>query len=143
MQGLSGLASSVWCGVDNTFITLKHDGSVEALGFNNFGQLGSGNQTDSRLPVRFGKSLQGIKEITGGQTTTCLVSAQDQIMCVGSNALHQLGSGESPQALKYTLDLVQVINLPVTEASTSSPTTTSTGTTINASLILILLCFLT
>jgi prepilin-type N-terminal cleavage/methylation domain-containing protein len=84
------------------------DNNVYCWGFNAMGQLGSGNTTDSKIPV---KLLSG--EIPGGTTLTsleagwyftCGIGSNDLTYCWGDNSYQEIGnssvsSGTSPMAV--------------------------------------------
>ena len=71
---------------------LSQDGLMYCWGNNNAGQLGTGNATDSAVPVQVKGALLGktITDIGGTSNTTCAV-AGGKFYCWGQNNLGQVG----------------------------------------------------
>jgi alpha-tubulin suppressor-like RCC1 family protein len=78
---------------------LSEDGTVRCWGFNFFGQLGDGTQSDQQTPVSV-TGLTGAVAITGGDLYTCALQADGTARCWGTNSEGQLGVGsQSPFSL--------------------------------------------
>ncbi len=74
------------------------DGSVACWGQNSSGQLGTGNNTRSNLPVMVdGGALTGqsVTQIAVGFAHTCALIADGSVACWGENGDGQLGTGNS------------------------------------------------
>lgn len=67
-------------------------GEVWCWGYNQFGQLGNGGETDRAVPVRVA-GLTGVTRIAVGDYHTCAAAA-NSIKCWGSNLYGQLGTGD-------------------------------------------------
>lgn len=67
-------------------------GEVWCWGYNQFGQLGNGGDTDRAVPVRVA-GLSGVTRIAAGDYHTCAVAA-NSLSCWGSNLYGQLGTGD-------------------------------------------------
>lgn len=70
--------------------------SAYCSGYNNSGPFGTGNTTNTTIPVQFGSSLgKGFSQISGGSDHNCALSVEQTIYCSGSNASGQFGNGAS------------------------------------------------
>jgi alpha-tubulin suppressor-like RCC1 family protein len=77
---------------ENHSLALKADGTVYAWGYNYYGQLGTGNTTDSALPVKI-SALTNIIRIGAGANHSLAVSADGKAYTWGDNSYGQLGDG--------------------------------------------------
>ncbi|MBK5284355.1 MAG: hypothetical protein JJE25_03045, partial [Bacteroidia bacterium] len=68
------------------------DSTVRAWGYNNDGQLGNGNNTDSNLPVQV-SALSGITAIAGGSSHSLALKNDGTVRAWGRNDVGQLGNG--------------------------------------------------
>ena len=90
----------VACGRYHT-VALSTDGQVYTWGSNSIGQLGNGNTTDSKIPVRI--EIEGGKRISkvyAGLWSTAALTEDGQLYMWGNNRYGQLGDGSTTD--KYT-----------------------------------------
>lgn len=72
---------------------LQSDGSVYAVGNNQYGQLGSGSTATSVYsPVKMSGVTNAV-DVSAAWASACVVLATGQAKCVGSNEYHNLGDG--------------------------------------------------
>jgi hypothetical protein len=71
---------------------LKNDGTVWTWGYNYLGQLGNGNNSDSKIPVQT-TGLSGITTISAGNASTYAVKYDGTAWAWGWNSNGQLGNG--------------------------------------------------
>ncbi|KAH9261449.1 hypothetical protein BASA81_000093 [Batrachochytrium salamandrivorans] len=85
-------ATLVWSSGYNTFALLS-DGTARAFGFNNHGELGTGNRMAVRKPVVLAPRTRNntIRQVRGGEHTTCLLFEDGSIKCLGTNSHGQFG----------------------------------------------------
>src|SRR3989304_5016513 len=85
-------AVAIAAGQDHS-LALKNDGTVWAWGYNLYGQLGNGNNTNSNVPVQVA-GLTGITAIAGGGRAHSLALRNDgTVWAWGFNTSGQLGNG--------------------------------------------------
>jgi hypothetical protein len=77
---------------------LTAEGGVECWGGNSAGQLGSGINTDSSVPVDVSGLEGGVTAIAAGGWHTCAVTTGGGVKCWGSNMYAQLGTGTTTDA---------------------------------------------
>lgn len=96
--GVSGLSSGVTQIATNFGHTCARltSGTVRCWGRNNNGQLGTGNVTDSRVPVVV-SGLSGVVAVAVGGHHSCALMATGTVKCWGENAAGQLGDGTTTQ----------------------------------------------
>ena len=70
-------------------------GAAMCWGKNSYGQLGTGNTTDSRTPVVVNGLSSGVASISAGQLHTCAVTTSGGAYCWGENSNGQLGTGNT------------------------------------------------
>ena len=68
--------------------------NVWATGYNNFGQLGTGDKITQTLPQQM-VSVSGIKEIATGTNHSVMLTEGGYVLSVGYNSYSQLGDGSS------------------------------------------------
>ena len=73
---------------------LDVNGNVWATGYNNFGQLGTGDKITQTLPQQM-VSVSGIKEIATGTNHSVMLTEGGYVLSVGYNSYSQLGDGSS------------------------------------------------
>lgn len=101
------LAKSVGCPAANPTCTpiaaggahslaLSPDGTVEAWGANNFGQLGDGSDVDRTLPIRAG--IDDVVAIAAGGAHSLALRADGTVWAWGFDQAGQLGNGTTTNA---------------------------------------------
>ena len=73
-------------------LALKSDGTVWTWGYNQFGELGNGTNSNSYLPVQV-SSLSGIVAVSGGWGFSLGLKSDGTVWSWGSNQYGQLGNG--------------------------------------------------
>lgn len=90
------------------------DGGAWCWGDNGAGQLGDGSKTPRSQAVQVlraeGTPLEGVVEVAPGEKHTCALLADQTVVCWGSNAVGQLGSGVDDD-LEYPFAVTAVANL--------------------------------
>lgn len=106
---------------------LSDDGLMYCWGFNNVGQLGTGNTTDSPVPVQVGGALAGkvITDIGGTNSASCAI-AESKIYCWGTNANGVSGMNTS-SGTTLTPTLVYAANTSTTLPTSYTATALSTS----------------
>uniref|UniRef100_A0A3Q3G5J2 Regulator of chromosome condensation (RCC1) and BTB (POZ) domain containing protein 1 n=1 Tax=Labrus bergylta TaxID=56723 RepID=A0A3Q3G5J2_9LABR len=91
----------VSCGSHHS-MALTHDGEVFAWGYNNCGQVGSGNTANQPYPRRVTGSMQGktTVSITCGQTSSMALIDNGEVYGWGYNGNGQLGIGNNGNQLQ-------------------------------------------
>ena len=74
-------------------------GGVKCWGNNDGGQLGTGNTTDSNVPVNVSSLSSGVSAISGGVFHTCVLTSSGGVKCWGDNSASQLGTGDNNSSL--------------------------------------------
>jgi len=69
---------------------LKPDGSVSGWGYNDFGQLGDGTNTDKNIPVEM-TGIEDVKAVACGWLHTVAVKLEGTVWAWGDNSFGQLG----------------------------------------------------
>ncbi len=77
---------------------LGGDGTVRCWGYNNWGELGNGTQTNRTISVVV-SGLTGVSAMTAGGYHTCALLAGGTARCWGNNYSGQLGDGTTTQHL--------------------------------------------
>ena len=72
-------------------LALLANGTVEAWGFNGYGQLGYGSTTDSSTPVPVA-GLTNVVAIAAGQSTSYALKSDGTLWAWGDNFYGQLGN---------------------------------------------------
>ena len=106
---------------------LSSDGLMYCWGFNNVGQLGTGDMTDSPVPVQVGGALAGktITDIGGTNSASCAI-AEGKIYCWGTNANGVTGRNTTSGST-LTPSLVTASNTATTLATSYTATALSTS----------------
>lgn len=97
VQGLTAAVTAISAGADHS-VALLNNGQVMTWGEASRGQLGLGNTTDRRLPVRV-MGIPAIKHIGCGRDTTLAVSTTGELWDWGFNDYGQLGLGTTATRL--------------------------------------------
>ncbi len=71
---------------------VKHDGTAWASGYNNYGQLGNGTNTEAPIPVQV-NNLTGVVNVSAGQYHSLFLKGDGTVWSAGNNLYGQLGNG--------------------------------------------------
>jgi alpha-tubulin suppressor-like RCC1 family protein len=97
IDGINNIATAIATGGSHSCAVLS-DGTVRCWGWNGKGQLGDGTLTQSPIPVAV-NGIDGINNIAiavaAGGSHSCARLSTGKVLCWGSNANGQLGSGNS------------------------------------------------
>jgi len=85
-------ATAIFSGGAHTLI-LMSNGTIKTFGFNNFGQLGDGTNTNRNTPVNVCNITSGAIAITGGDRHSAVLMSNGTIKTFGYNNVGQLGDG--------------------------------------------------
>ena len=86
-------AIAITTGLQHT-CALLDDRTVSCWGYNHYGQLGNGTETDSSVPTQvFG--INDAIAIAAGNDYTCAILEDRTVSCWGENYVGQLGNGET------------------------------------------------
>jgi alpha-tubulin suppressor-like RCC1 family protein len=77
---------------DNHSVAMKKDGTLWAWGYNNFGQLGNGTNTDSRTPIQVGGDTEWLSAAAGTWHTVA-IKADGSFWAWRLNQDGQFGNG--------------------------------------------------
>ncbi|WP_154017830.1 PKD-like domain-containing protein [Candidatus Protochlamydia phocaeensis] len=108
-------------------LALIDDGTMQAWGFNSFGQLGNGTTTSSELPVVVGGGtpFTTIKNIAGGESYAMALKSDGSVWAWGNNFYGQLGNGTNTNSSIP----VETIFTPIVIATPANQTIASGETT--------------
>jgi alpha-tubulin suppressor-like RCC1 family protein len=84
---------------------LTSAGGVRCWGYNTYGQLGNGANTESSIPVDVSGLNSGIRAISAGGTHTCALTNNGGVKCWGLNLFGQTGSGTDTTSLNTPVDV--------------------------------------
>ena len=87
-SGVASVSASVWGYGTTTFI--KTDGTLWAMGNNDFGQLGDGTTTSRSTPVQV---ASGVASVSAGAGHTMFIKTDGTLWAMGENGDGQLGDG--------------------------------------------------
>ncbi|MBI4945196.1 MAG: T9SS type A sorting domain-containing protein [Bacteroidetes bacterium] len=90
VTSLAGITSIAGGGYHS--LALKNDSTVWTWGYNSYGELGNGTNTDSNVPVQV-SSLTGITAIAGGMFHSFVLKNDSTVWAWGKNDVSQLGNG--------------------------------------------------
>ncbi len=96
---------TITAGSDHT-CALSDQGRVWCWGYNAYGQLGNGTNTDSNVPVAV-TGLTDAVALSGGVLHTCALRVTGTVVCWGRNDFGQLGNGNTNHSNVPT----EVVNL--------------------------------
>ena len=108
-NGMAMIASGEYC-----YFSLKSDGSLYALGRNDYGQFGTNNKTDLENLTQV---ATGISALHAGVGTTFIVKADGSLLGTGLNDRGQLGIGNTNDYSSFTT--IPVSNVKTIAASLS------------------------
>ncbi|HYV43362.1 MAG TPA: putative Ig domain-containing protein [Myxococcaceae bacterium] len=89
VTGLTSGVQAISAGVQHT-CAIVGGGAVVCWGRNNFGQLGTGNTTDSTVPVPVSGLASGVQALTTGDYHTCAI-LDGGVLCWGAGYTGELG----------------------------------------------------
>ena len=114
--------NSITCGGGHSLV-LASDGKIYSFGWNNFGQLGNGNNSDSNVPVAVNMSgvLSGktITSLAGGFYHSIALASDGNIYAWGHNQSGELGNGSTNSSNEPVAVSISPIILGVTPEVTS------------------------
>ena len=82
-------------------VFLMSNGKVYTVGWNWYGQLGSGDNANSNEPIEI--TIENIEKIFAGMGTTILLNKSGKVYVCGNNKDGQLGIGNSDQSKTFRL----------------------------------------
>jgi alpha-tubulin suppressor-like RCC1 family protein len=94
VSGFSSGASQISSGDSHT-CALTSGGGLKCWGGNYVGQLGTGNNTSSNLPVDVFGLTSGVSLVSAGTNHTCAVTSAGGVKCWGYNQSGQLGDASN------------------------------------------------
>lgn len=103
-------ASSVAVGDSHTAV-LFSDGTVGCAGYNSFGQLGVGHQTDSPVLLQVLGGLTNVISISAAYAHTCAVKQDGDVFCWRWAGYGQLGLPGSGMDFKMYVCVISQTNL--------------------------------
>jgi alpha-tubulin suppressor-like RCC1 family protein len=77
---------------------LKYDGTVSAVGWNAYGQLGNGGTNDVQSTIKLrrdGEVISGVSQIAAGRYHSLLLLSDGKVLVTGRNGSGQLGVGNT------------------------------------------------
>lgn len=90
--------ASVAAGTDHS-VFLMRDGNLYTSGFNQFGQLAHHNYSSFAPPSPIANFALRVKKVAAGGNVTCVITEDQNILCIGANSSGQLGIGsQQPSA---------------------------------------------
>jgi alpha-tubulin suppressor-like RCC1 family protein/fibronectin type 3 domain-containing protein len=75
-------------------LALKEDGSVWSWGYNDYGQLGDGTNTNSNVPIMIA-GINGVKAVSTGHSHCLALKIDGSVWAWGANYNYQLGDGST------------------------------------------------
>ena len=91
---------------------LLDNGTVKCWGANDFGQLGTGDNSSSNTPIPV-SALAGVVQVSLGGDHTCVLHDNTTVSCWGANDFGQLGTGDNsssntPRAIPNLVSVRQI-----------------------------------
>jgi alpha-tubulin suppressor-like RCC1 family protein len=99
IAGLNGVVAAQ--GAKHTVLFLLADGTVEACGWNNVGEIGIPGITEAVVPTLV-PGVSHIVELSVGPKVSALRTATGEVLVSGSNQLGQLGLGDVAREDRFT-----------------------------------------
>lgn len=93
---------------DGHVIAIGTNGSVWTWGYNVYGQLGTGNTTQSLIPVSISSGFSLGKQVAGGFRHSLVISQTGAVWAWGNNSNGQLGTGST--TFSYTPTNSSILN---------------------------------
>ena len=92
-------------GISNHSIFLLEDGTVRTVGYNEYGQCGTGNTNTPQLSLYTIPNLNNVKQIACGRYHTVFLLNDGIVRTVGYNGSGRCGTGKTntPQLSLYTI----------------------------------------
>lgn len=106
MAGLSSGVLAVSAGNVQACVVTQA-GAAKCWGENDFGQLGDGSTTRSRMPVDVVGLSSGVLAVSAGSSFTCALTVAGVVECWGYNGEGELGNGGAMQSL-VPVDVVEL-----------------------------------
>jgi RHS repeat-associated protein len=113
--------TAIGTGQGSHSLAVKSDGTVWAMGWNAWGQLGNGTNTNSSVPVRV-SNLNGVAEVATGTTFSVARKTDGTVWAWGQNTAGELGNGTTTTS-----------NVPVQTAGFANATYAYDGDGLRAS----------
>jgi alpha-tubulin suppressor-like RCC1 family protein len=88
--GLTSGVTAITTGMEFS-CALLNTGAVKCWGYNGYGQLGDGTNTNRSTPVQVSGLTSGVVSISAGQNHTCALLDTGAVKCWGYNGYGQLG----------------------------------------------------
>jgi alpha-tubulin suppressor-like RCC1 family protein len=92
VSGLNSGVIAIATGLDHT-CAVTSAGAVKCWGWNQYGQLGNGANTDSIMSVDVSGLSSGVRAVAAGFEHTCILTNAGAVKCWGGNQVGQLGNG--------------------------------------------------
>ncbi len=92
VNGMASGIAMISAGYDHTS-AVTTAGAGKCWGWNEKGELGNGNNTDTNVPVNVSDLSTGLSKMSAGRRYTCGLISGGRLMCWGLNDDGQLGTG--------------------------------------------------
>ena len=101
---------SVHCGANHTFI-LKNNGTLWGCGYNKYGRLGLGDNTDRHTFTQITTNANNIKSVYSGGPYTFILKNDGTLWGCGYNGNGELGLGDTTDRTTFTQITANVDNI--------------------------------